>query len=165
MSQIQNRFLAGAIVAAGLCSTALALSAPASADPVTPANPGLPGVIQQIANAAQSALTGAPPAPATPPTPPAAIASVSLPLPQPPSAPMTSAVGTVPMTQPALPAIPGLPLQLPADFAGLLSGGLLPGLAAKPATAAVNSVEALPAGVATGAQNPLAALLPFSALP
>ena len=156
--------MAGAIVAAGLGSAALALSPTASADPAaTPAGPGLPGVIQQIANAAQSALTGAPLTPATPPAPPAATASVSLPLPPPSSAPMTSAVGTVPSAQPGLPSVPGLPLQLPSNLAALVPNGLLQGLAAKPATAAVNSVEAMPAG--TAAQNPLAALMPFSALP
>ena len=45
MSQIRNRFVAGAIVAAGLSSAAVALSGTASADPATPAFSVLPGVI------------------------------------------------------------------------------------------------------------------------
>ncbi|HME47434.1 hypothetical protein [Mycobacterium sp.] len=184
MSRIRNRFAAGAIVAAGVCSAALALSATASADPATPANPGLPGLnmIQQFANApapaitgllqaAQSALTGVPPAPATPPAPPAATASVSLPLPQAPSAattaPLTGIPGAASTTPMNLPSIPGLSqLSVPTNLAALVPSGLLPNLAAQPAAAAANSVETVPAGTASaGAQNPLAALLPFSALP
>src|SRR5271165_4956626 len=154
MSRIRNRFAAGAIVAAGVCSAALALSATASADPATPANPGLPGLnmIQQFANAA-------------------APASVSLPLPQAPSAattaPLTGIPGAASTTPMNLPSIPGLSqLSVPTNLAALVPSGLLPNLAAQPTAAAANSVETVPAGTASaGAQNPLAALLPFSALP
>jgi len=192
MFGITNRLVAGAVAAAGLCSAALALSATASADPATPANPGLPGlnIVQQLASSpasavtgliqsaeaaltgAPAALTGAPAAPtasaalnlpqqATPP--PGATASITLPQPA-ATAPVTNAAGTAPTGQLGLPNFPGLP-QVPTNLAGLLPGGLLPNLAAQPAAAATNTVEAVPAGTSAPAQNPIAALLPLSALP
>ena len=173
----------GMIAAAGATGVAIALSAPATADPAAaapvPSIPGLPFLQQLAANPAAatqlmqtftSVLSGAQAAapaaaPATPP--PAATASVTLPqapalpaaapaaTPAAAAAPVAAAQSLIPSGEVNLPNVPFLPVPLPqqVNFPGDL-GALMPGgLAGAKPVAA----PAVPAAAAPAASAPAAA--------